>query len=72
MMWWRKRRIQLPPTLDEQRKIKEAQQARAAAEESLEQTKRQAAEVSKVSATLRKLRENNNFGALIQRSMMRR
>jgi hypothetical protein len=72
MWWWRRKRVQLPPTLEEQRKIREAKAAVEAAERVYEQTKRQGAEVNKVSGLLRRLRQDNNFAALIHRSMLRR
>ena len=72
MMWWRRRRIRLPPTLEEQRKIKEAKAAAATAEEMYRQVQEQGAEVRKVAGLLRSLRQENNFAVLVQRSMRRR
>jgi hypothetical protein len=56
----------------EQRKIREAREAVTAAEQAFEQATQQGVEVSRVSGLLRQLREENNFGALVERSMQRR
>jgi hypothetical protein len=72
--WWHKQ----DPSLirldqrNEQQAAEEAQQAREAAEQRFEETKRLDAEVSAVSALLKRLRRDNNFGALIEQSMRRR
>jgi hypothetical protein len=75
MMWWpwkKRHPTKIGPPLEEQRKIREAREAVVAADELLEQTKRQGVEVRRVSNLLRQLREDNNFGALVHRSMLRR
>jgi hypothetical protein len=73
--WWQKKQdpsITKAEQRNEQAAAEEASQARETAELRFEETKKLDKEVSAVSDLLKRLRQENNFGALIEQSMRRR
>ena len=72
--WWKR---QDPSIIrfeqrNERRATQEARQARESADRKLAETERRGVEVNRVAGLLRNLRQDNNFGALIEASMLRR